>query len=87
MAQAAHFTLPPVSEIFRDPFDTTHNNVPETGSEVSETESEEIKCEISFCDARINAKGDKVYLHTGTKRAFDVSNDPLGKQSALVQTK
>lgn len=79
MAASTSFSLPPISELFKDPFST----LGEDDGPVEKVEG--TKCEISFCDSRYNAKGDRIYLHTGTKRWFDT---PITSyDSAILVTK
>jgi hypothetical protein len=54
---------------------------------LDQIEEEGSKCEILFCDARLNVKGDRVYLYAGTKRSFDTFLTEDIRASALVLTK
>jgi hypothetical protein len=54
---------------------------------LDQIEEEGSKCEISLCDARLNVKGDRVYLYAGTKRSFDTSLTEDNRASTLVLTK
>jgi len=81
MAAASQLTLPPISELFKDPFSASQGNVP------PDKEEQGSKCEVTFRDARINAKGDRIYLNAGTKRTFDALTDSENQSSALVLTR
>lgn len=81
MATTSAFSLPPISELFKDPFQNPAEKAP------LEEEQPGSRCEISFCDARLNAKGDRIYLHAGTKCTFAAPLNAETRAAALIQTK
>lgn len=81
MATAPRLTLPPISALFQDPFSSDNHEIP------LKDENQGSRCELKAYDARLNAKGDRIYLHAGTKRSFDPQTSIENHESALVQTK
>ena len=81
MATASRLTLPPISALFQDPFSSDNYEIP------LKDENQGSRCELKAYDARINAKGDRIYLHAGTRRSFDPQTSTENHESALVQTK
>jgi hypothetical protein len=74
-------TLPPISSLFEDPFNNPVTSI------YLENEEQGLKCELKTYAARLNSKGDRVYLHAGTRRSFDPQISTENHQSALVQTR
>ena len=81
MAGHSQISLPPISELFKDPFERS------TPNEAATEKAQGSMCAVSFCDARYNAKGDRIYLHAGMKTSFNTPKIPGIEASALVVTK
>ncbi|KAF1952993.1 P-loop containing nucleoside triphosphate hydrolase protein [Byssothecium circinans] len=81
MAASSQFSLPPISELFKDPFKrSTEDDAPTEKAKGS-------KCAVSFCDARYNAKGSRTYLHAGSTTFLNTPKIQGNEASALVVIK